>query len=70
MSVISTAVSIYITAQFTRGICLPYAVTNPPTTNILAVELIIGEKYMPSIYYVYITLIQYSALKRFILYSS
>jgi len=57
MSIISIAVPIYITMQFTRGICLLYIVTNPFTTNILATELIIGEKYMPSIYYIYITLI-------------
>jgi len=41
----------------------------PPTTNTLAAELIIGEKYMPSICPVYATLIQYSALKRFVLSS-
>jgi len=57
MSVISIVVPIYITMQFTKGICLPYTVTNPPNTNILATELIIEEKYIPSIYYIYITLI-------------
>ena len=57
MSVISTAVPIYITVQFTKGIYLLYIVTNPFTTNILATELIMGEKYMPSICYIYITLI-------------
>ena len=56
MSIISIAVPIYITAQFTKGIYLLYIVTNPPTTNILATELIIGEKYIPSICYIYITL--------------
>jgi hypothetical protein len=63
-------VPIYIIMQFTKGICLPYTVTNPPTTNMSATELIIGEKYMPGICYVYITLIQRSALKRFVLSSS
>ena len=57
MSIISIAIPVYITAQFTRGIYLLYIVTNPPTTNTLAIELIIGEKYMPSICYVYATLI-------------
>jgi len=57
MSVTSTAVPVYITIQFTKGIYLLYAVTNPFTTNTLAAELIIGEKYVPSICYVYITLI-------------
>jgi len=57
MSVISTAVPIYITIQFTKGIYLLYTVTNPPITNTLATELIIGEKYMPSICYIYTTLI-------------
>jgi len=57
MSVTSTAVPIYITIQFTKGIYLLYIVTNPPTTNTLATELIIGEKYMPSICYIYATLI-------------
>ena len=59
-----------ITIQFSGGIYLLYAVTNPPTTNMLAAELIAGEKYMPSTCYVYITLIQRSALKRFVLSSS
>jgi hypothetical protein len=70
MSATSTAVPVYITVQFTKGICLLYAVTNPPTTNTLAAELIAGEKYIPSIYYAYATLIQRSALKRFVLSSS
>jgi len=42
-------VPIYITMQFTKGICLLYIVANPLTTNILAMELIAEEKYMPSI---------------------
>jgi hypothetical protein len=62
-------VPIYIIVQFTIGICLLYAVTNPPTTNTLAAELIVGEKYVPGICYAYITLIQRSALKRFVLSS-
>jgi hypothetical protein len=70
MFVINIVVPIYIIIQFTKGIYLLYVVTNPPTTNTLATELIIGEKYIPSIYYAYITLIQRSALKRFILSSS
>jgi len=57
MSATSTAVPIYITMQFTGGICLLYAVTNLPTTNISAAELIAGEKYIPSTCYAYITLI-------------
>jgi hypothetical protein len=70
MSAINTVVPVYIIIQFTKGICLLYTVTNPSTTNILATELIIGEKYIPGICYVYITLIQRSALKRFVLSSS
>src|SRR6266566_5365251 len=52
---------------YNPGICSPHAVTNPPTTNTSAAELIAGEKYMPSICYAYAPLIQYSALKYFIL---
>ena len=57
MSITSIVVPISITVQFSGGIYLLYIVTNPPTTNTLAMELIIGEKYMPSICYIYITLI-------------
>ena len=70
MSVISIAVPINITMQFNKGIYLPYTVTNPFTTNILAIKLIIGEKYIPSTYYIYTTLIQHSTLKRFIFSNS
>jgi len=57
MSVINIVVPIYIIVQFTKGIYLLYIVTNPFITNILAIELIIEEKYMPGICYIYITLI-------------
>ena len=57
MSVTNIVVPVYITVQFTKGIYLLYTVTNPPTTNTSATELIMGEKYIPGICYVYITLI-------------
>ena len=57
MSVMNIVVPIYIIIQFTKGIYLPYIVTNPPTTNMLATELIAGEKYILSICYAYVMLI-------------
>jgi len=69
MSVISTAIFIYITMQFTKGIYLLYIITNFFITNMFIIKLIIKEKYIFSICYIYITLIQYSALKYFILFS-
>ena len=57
MSATNIVVPVYIIIQFTKGIYLLYIVTNPPTTNTSAIELIIGEKYIPSIYYIYATLI-------------
>jgi hypothetical protein len=67
MSATNTVVPVRIIVQFTKGICLPYAVTNPPTTNTSAAELIAGEKYVPGTCNAYATLIQRSALKRFVL---
>ena len=57
MFAISTAIFIYITVQFTKGIYLLYIVINFFITNILIIKLIVGEKYIPSIYYIYIILI-------------